>query len=324
MTEIAGKKRIIVDTDPNMWVPRRDIDDALALLFLMASPEVEMEGITVNFGNVSAPVGYAAARELLDRVDSSVPLFMGAESKQDLGKKSEAVEFLIQKIKDAPGEITLLALAPLTNVASAMLLDHTFAQNLGGLIVMGGAFRFPFFSFFGEFNFHCDGRAASTVLSASVSKTMITMDLCSQAVFTQEHLHLLKESDDEMARYILRFVEPWLSLNRKIFFRKKGFFPWDVVAAAYVIDPSLFDSNHSTFLLRETGPRRGSLIPQSSSAGRQSNRAPCKADVPESLGVELFMDLFLSRLLRHTERTDPLRSPHRGQVPNEQMRRSLL
>ena len=53
MTEGIKKTRILVDTDPNMWVPRRDVDDALALLFLLASPEVEIEGITVNFGNVS-------------------------------------------------------------------------------------------------------------------------------------------------------------------------------------------------------------------------------------------------------------------------------
>ena len=296
MTEGIEKTRILVDTDPNMWVPRRDVDDALALLFLMASPEVEIQGITVNFGNVSTSVGYAAARELLDRVGLSVPLFKGAESKHDLGKKNEAVEFLIQTVKDAPGEITLLALAPLTNVAGAILLDDTFAQNLGRLIVMGGAFRFPFFSFFGEFNFHCDGRAASTVLSAPISKTLITMDLCSQAVFTERHLAKLKTHEGEMAQYIVRFVEPWHRLNKRIFFRKKGFFPWDVVAAAHLIDDSLFDSNPRTFSVRETGPRRGSLIPSPPSADHPTPHRICHANVPGSLATDRFMDLFLPRL----------------------------
>jgi inosine-uridine nucleoside N-ribohydrolase len=297
MTEGIKMARILVDTDPNMWVPRRDIDDALALLFLIASPEVQIQGITVNFGNVSAPVGYAAARELLDRVGLSVPLFKGAESKHDLGKKNEAVEFLIQTVKDAPGEITLLALAPLTNVAGAMLLDDTFAQNLGGLIVMGGAFRFPFFSFFGEFNFHCDGRAAATVLSAPTAKTMITMDLCSQAVFTEHHLAMLENRQSDVAQYIARFVEPWLRINRRIFFRNKGFFPWDVVAAAHLIDQSLFDSAPRTFSLRETGTRTGSLIPSSPSTDHPSAQGTCHANVPGSLATDRFMDLLLSRLL---------------------------
>ena len=296
MTEGIKKKRILVDTDPNMWVPRKDIDDALALLFLMASPEVEVQGITVNFGNVSAAAGYAAARELLGRVEISTPLYKGAESRQDLGKKNEAVEFLIQTVKDAPGEITLLALAPLTNVATAILLDDTFAQNLGGLIVMGGAFRFPFFSFFGEFNFHCDGRAAAIVLSSPVPKTMITMDLCSQAVFTERHLAMLKNRESDMAQYIARFVEPWLKINRRFFFRKKGFFPWDVVAAAHLIDDSLFDSDPRTFSVRETGLRRGSLIPSSPSVDHPSAHRICHANVPSSLATNKFMDLFLSRL----------------------------
>jgi inosine-uridine nucleoside N-ribohydrolase len=302
MAEDTKKKRILVDTDPNLWVSRRDIDDALALLFLMASPEVQIEGITVNFGNVSTPVGYAAARELLERAGRSIPLHGGAESRRDLGKKNDAVEYLLYAAREAPGDFTLLALAPLTNVASASLLDDAFLSNLGGLVVMGGAFRFPFFSFFGEFNFHCDGRAAAIVLASSVPKTMITMDLCSQAVFTERHLDMLKQNDGEMARWIVRFVEPWLAFNKRIFFRKKGFFPWDVVAAATLVDDALFDSNQRTFSIREKGLRRGSLAPlASSSSAGTSPYGACTANVPESLCAERFMDVFLSRLLDLTE-----------------------
>jgi inosine-uridine nucleoside N-ribohydrolase len=296
MAEGVRKKRIIVDTDPNMWVPRRDIDDALALLFLIGSPEVEIEGITVNFGNVPAPVGHKAARELLEKVGRSIPLYQGAASKRDLGKMNEAVEFLLSTVREAPGEISLLGLAPLTNVATASLLDNTFLQNLDGLVIMGGAFRFPFFSFFGEFNFHCDGRAAAEVLSAPVSKTMITMDLCSQAVFTQRHLLKLQEVDSEMARYLVRFIEPWLKLNRKVFFRRRGFFPWDGVAAAYVIDDSLFDVTPCAFSIRADGPRRGSLTRLVNAGTEGSVGEPCHANVPASLAADRFMHLFLSRL----------------------------
>jgi inosine-uridine nucleoside N-ribohydrolase len=296
MTEGVKKKRIIVDTDPNLWVPRRDIDDALALLFLIGSPEVEIEGITVNFGNVPAPVGHRAARELLEQVGRSIPLYQGAASKRDLGKKNEAVEFLLSAVREAPGEIGLLGLAPLTNVATASQLDDTFLQNLDGLVIMGGAFRFPFFSFFGEFNFHCDGRAAAEVLSASVSKTLITMDLCSQAVFTERHLAMFMEQDSEMARYIARFVEPWLRLNRRIFFKKKGFFPWDVVAAAYLVDDSLFTATPCAFSIRAEGPRRGSLTRLVNAGTGGSVREPCHANVPASLAADRFMNLFLSRL----------------------------
>jgi inosine-uridine nucleoside N-ribohydrolase len=125
---------------------------------------------------------------------------------------------------------------------------------------------------------------------------MITMDLCSQAVFTERHLAVIKHRNSDMARYITRFVEPWLRLNRRIFFRKKGFFPWDVVAAAYLVDRSLFDEDHRTFSIREKGPRRGSLIPLSSSGGTAPPEGTCRADAPGSLDTDRFMDLFLSRL----------------------------
>lgn len=297
MADAPVKKRILIDTDPNLWVPRRDIDDALALLFLANSPEVQIEGITINFGNVKASVGYAAARELLERAGYSAPLFKGAESRSDLGKGNDAVEFLIRKVREAPGELTLLSLAPLTNVASASLLDDAFLHNLGGLVVMGGAFRFPFFSFFGEFNFHCDGRAAYTVLSSPILKTMITMDLCSQTVFTERHLDRVRQSGSETAAYVLRFIAPWLAFNQKIFFRRKGFFPWDVVAAAYLIDGSLFDANLRLFSVRKEGLRRGSLTDLSTNHIGRSTEGACHANVPESLCAERFMDLFLSRLL---------------------------
>lgn len=299
------KKRILVDTDPNLWVPRRDIDDALALLFLTASPEVQIEGITVNFGNVSAAVGYASAGELLERIGRSIALHRGAASREDLGKKTEAVEFLLQTVQEAPGEIHLLALAPLTNVATASLLDDTFLPNLGGLVIMGGAFRFPLFSYFGEFNFRCDARAAAIVLSSPVPKSMITMDLCSQAVVTEHHLRKLRESDTEMAEYVVRFVEPWLRLNRRIFFRKKGFFPWDVVAAATVIDDSLYDAKPRTFSIREKGVRRGSLVPLPSTEGPPCTDDACHANVPDSLSVARFMNLFLTRLLHLAEDATP-------------------
>jgi purine nucleosidase len=301
MAEAVQRKRILVDTDPNLWAPRRDIDDALALLFLTASPELQIEGITINFGNVSATAGFAAARELLSRIGASVPVYRGAASRQDLGRKNAAAEFLIQTVRESPGAIHLLALAPLTNVATASLLDDTFLQNLAGLVVMGGTFRFPLFSFFGEFNFHCDARAAAIVLSSPIPKSMITMDLCSQAVVTEYHLQKLRESDTEMSRYIVRFVEPWLRLNRRIFFRKKGFFPWDAVAAASLIDDSLCDTRPRTFSIREQGLRSGSITLLPSSRGLRSDQAFCSADVPEALAVHRFMDLFLSRLLHFAE-----------------------
>ena len=186
------KKRVLIDADPATGIKFRDVDDGLAFLLLMASPQIHVEGITINFGNVKAPVGFAVAKKVLDVAGMDVPVYMGAESKNDLGKPNQAVEFLLEIVRKNPGEMSLLTLAPCTNVATAMMMDRSFAVNLKELVVMGGSINFRPFSYFGEFNFHLDGKAASVVMSAPVPKTLITMDVCAQAVFRQEHLERIQ------------------------------------------------------------------------------------------------------------------------------------
>ncbi len=291
-------KRLLIDTDPNIYERRRDIDDALAILFSIASPELEVEGITINFGNVKAPSGYRAARDLLEAVNADVPVFEGAASSQDLGKRNEAADFLTSTVRDNPGEISLLALAPLTNIATACILDEGFASGLRELVVMGGTLDFWIFKYLGEFNFHQDATAAAAVMSQSVGKTLITMDVCSQAVFRQEHLDRIAAAGSEVSRLCAGFIEPWLKLNRRIFFRKKGFFPWDVVATSYLVDPSLFEDTPRTFDVVEEGSRRGRLVNVRKAGGFHASNGRRPVNLPLRLDGERFMDLFLERLLR--------------------------
>jgi len=290
------KKRVIIDTDPAMGVPFRDIDDGLAILFLMASPEISLEAITINFGNVGAGRGARVANELLDICQKSIPVFTGAESKQQLGVENKAVEYMVDTVNKNPGEITLLAVAPLTNVATAMMLDDTFAENLGELVIMGGSMNFGIFSYFGEFNFHLDGMAASLVMNAPVPKTLITMDVISNAVFRESHLDMLKGHGGAVHRYMVDSIGPWLRLNRKVFFKKKGFFPWDPVAAAYLVDRSLFDENYFRFNLRHRGIRSGSMSEITRCNSNICDHGSCPVNIPLTLDPEGFMDLFIKRL----------------------------
>ncbi len=288
--------QVIIDSDPATGVPNRDVDDGLAFLVLLGTPELHVQGITINFGNVGADVGFQVAENLLDLVHATVPLYKGAQSKADLGKSNPAVDFMIETVRSQPGEISLLALGPLTNVATAMLLDPGFADNLKELVIMGGSFHFQPFSFFGEFNFHLDGRAASITLSAPCKKTLISMDVCSQAVFRKEQLRLLESHASPVSRYLAQAIRPWLELNRKVFIRAQGFFPWDVVAAAYIIDPTLFDENYCSLSVRETGLRSGSFHAvrrlDQGDDGKRAINAPLKLD------SERFMAMFMAGLLK--------------------------
>ncbi|MHA2303151.1 MAG: nucleoside hydrolase, partial [Candidatus Thorarchaeota archaeon] len=122
-------KKVIYNADPGIGVKNRDVDDGLAILLLLASPEAELKGITIASGNVPAEQGFQVANELLEKVDAEIPVFQGAAAKDELGEMNPAVEFLIESVRQNPGKISLLTTAPLTNIATAMMLDETFAGN---------------------------------------------------------------------------------------------------------------------------------------------------------------------------------------------------
>jgi purine nucleosidase len=294
MTHHTGnsKKKVIYNADPGMGVKNRDVDDSLAILMLLASPEVELSGITTATGNVPAEQGVQIANELLQMVNVEIPVFQGAASKAELGESNPAVEFLIESVRQHPGEISLLSTAPLTNIATAMMLDETFAENLRELVIMGGTLKFILFSFFGEFNFHMDGRAASLVLNAPIPKTVIPMDCVTHSVFQQQHLDELQQNDSEFSHYLVEVIEPWLIANRRIHFRKKGFFPWDPVAAGYLLRPELFEENYCRLKIQETGRRSGRIT--EIEPVEQSN--PSAINFPLSHDSDSFMVWFMERL----------------------------
>jgi purine nucleosidase len=294
-------KRVLIDADPATGIKFKDIDDGLAFLLLMSSPQIHIEGITINFGNVKAPVGFVVANKVLDVARRDIPVYKGAESKNDLGKPNRAVEFLLETVRKNPGEISLLALAPCTNVATSMMLDSTFAGNLKELVVMGGSINFRPFSYFGEFNFHLDSKAASVVLSAPIQKTLITMDVCAQAVFREEHLERIQRHNGRVTGYLSEVIPHWLNLNRRIFFRKKGFFPWDVVAAAYMIDPSLFDSNSYTLKIQMGGMRSGRIQRLAKCDVVRSSDGSVAVNIPLRLESERFMEMFLEAMVQGFE-----------------------
>ncbi|MGY5857814.1 MAG: nucleoside hydrolase [Candidatus Thorarchaeota archaeon] len=289
-----GRKKVIIDTDPAIGVPKRDIDDGLAILLLLASPEVKLKGITISSGNVPAERGFQVAKDLLELVKVDIPVFQGAASKAELGVSNPAVDYLIETVSQNPGEISLLTVGPLTNVATAMMLDDTFADNLNELVIMGGTLKFILFSFFGEFNFHMDGKAASLVLASNIPKTVISMDCITHSVFQQQHLEELVQnsSESEVSQYLVEVIEPWLIANRRIWFRSKGFFPWDPVAAAYVLQPELFEENYVKLRIQETGRRSGRIIEFESVESDDPNAI----NFPLHHNSESFMRLFIDRL----------------------------
>ena len=191
---LTGVRRVIVDTDPGN-------DDALAILMALSTPALQVEAVTVCPGNMG-PEGYdQQVRNALFMVDmagasSKVPVYRGMarpllgrpypvasfiHGKYGLGevevtavtKKVEpehAVDAMRRIVNGAPGEVTILALGGLTNVAMAMLRDEAFVRNLRGVIFVGGKYEGPGLA--PSYNVLVDPEAAEVVVRSGVPLLM--------------------------------------------------------------------------------------------------------------------------------------------------------
>jgi inosine-uridine nucleoside N-ribohydrolase len=197
--------RIILDTDPG-------VDDALALFLALSSPEIQLEAITTVSGNVNVEQTTHNALALLTLVGrTDIPVARGSShplvqpplhaahvhGEQGLGSailpeptirpvEQHAVDLIIEKVLNNPGEITLVAIGPLTNLALALRREPRIAQAVREVVLMGGALRTPGnVTPNAEFNIYADPHAAHVVLHAGWPIRMVSLDTTNRTPFTR-------------------------------------------------------------------------------------------------------------------------------------------
>ena len=201
--------RVILDTDMGMGVPGMEIDDGFALALLVADPAFDLELVTSVNGNVDVETGTYLSVELLDRLRRpDVPVVRGAaaplvepervrsapdEVRAAFGHRTPVPGFAAAEIArlvlESPGEITLVAIGPLTNVAAAIALDPRVATAIKEIVVMGGVYlgqtnrgRMP-----GEFNFWVDPHAARAVVRSGATLRLVGLDVTQRVRLTRQH-----------------------------------------------------------------------------------------------------------------------------------------
>ena len=225
-------KRIIIDTDPG-------IDDALAILLALASPELQVEGLTIVSGNSTLDQGVKNALSILElggRSDVPVtagaarplvqPLLIAPETHGGFGLgyatlpparkqplDEHAVQFIIERCLSCRGEISLVCIGPLTNLALALRMAPELNTAISEVIIMGGAIRHggnttPI----AEFNTFCDPHAAHIVFHSGLPLLLVPLDVTYQVVFTKADVHRLLKSPsaipqfiDDATRYYMEF-----------------------------------------------------------------------------------------------------------------------
>jgi purine nucleosidase len=215
-------KHILLDTDPG-------IDDSLAILLALASPEISLEGLSIVHGNCSLEQATTNALSILELANAShIPVAVGCElplvqpsllapethGNTGLGyaklpgprtkpQVQHGCDFLIERIMSAPGEVTLVAIGPLTNVALAIRQEPRIVQSLKELIIMGGAIRYEGnTTALAEFNTYADPHAAHIVYHAGIPTTLVPLDVTYQCVLTQGDVDRLLRLDSPLTRFI--------------------------------------------------------------------------------------------------------------------------
>lgn len=289
---------LLVDTDPGLFVPALDVDDDLAIVFLLGSGRVRLAGLTTTFGNTLESLAFRDARRLLGVLGlPSVPIARGAGFLTPRGGRgataaTAASRFLAARVREEPGRYTLLALGPLGNVAAAFRGEPDLARSLAGLVVMGGRSE----SGLREFNFSKDPEAAAFVMSLPVPKTLVPFDAAFPVAIPAGDVLSLPAScalgpyRARLARFARRQDLLRRALGRRPGQAAGGFHPWDVVAAAALVTPEIFGAGRNV-LVRVDGTGRTYL----EEAGPDDPRA---VSLPGPLDAALFREAFLSYLSR--------------------------
>jgi inosine-uridine nucleoside N-ribohydrolase len=243
---------ILLDCDPGH-------DDAIALLLALASPEVELVGVTTVAGNQTLDKTTANAIRVLEFAGrAEIPVAAGADRPlvrepfvaayvhgetgmdgpdlppaQRAPVERHAADFLADKIRQAEEPVTLVPTGPLTNVA-LMLALHPDARP-ERIVLMGGAIAEGNVTPAAEFNIWCDPEAAARVFSSGIDVTMIGLDVTHKALFTDTYIDRLSGRVGEMVKQLLQFYNRF---HREVY-GFDGSPIHDAVAVAHVLNPNL-------------------------------------------------------------------------------------
>ena len=297
--------RIVLDCDPGH-------DDAIALLLALASPEVELLGVTTVAGNQTLEKTTANAIRVLEFVGRDIPVAAGADRPlvrnqvvasnvhgetgldgPDLPParaspiEQHAVDFLAEQIREHDGAITLVPTGPLTNVALLLAL-HPDARP-ERIVLMGGTIEEGNVTPAVEFNIWCDPEAAARVFASGIDVTMIGLDVTHEALFTPAHVSRLEGEVGEMVSELMRFYGEF----HRTVYNFDGSPIHDAVAVAHVLRPDLVRTEHlNTEIDVESELCRGRTVVD---VWRRSGREP-NSHVGVEIDADGFLELLVDRL----------------------------
>lgn len=247
------KSKVIIDTDPGK-------DDALAILMLARSKNVDLLAVTTVAGNSSIENTTNNARYILDLVNHHAPIYSGAAKplEKELIKgnvhgsnglsgvsvtkteplSNNAPEQIHKIVERYPNQVTIIAIGPLTNIADLLTHHPDSSKLIKELIIMGGAISVPGNKGpVSEFNFYLDPTAAKIVLDSGIKITLVPLDICNVTPIFLPEFERLKNSD--LYKPIINMMTPYIKAI-KTFEGQNGALVYDALAAGFLLKPNIY------------------------------------------------------------------------------------
>jgi purine nucleosidase len=272
---MTSPRKIILDTDPAIGIPGTDADDPLALMLALKDPRLELLGVTTIFGNCPPDLGARCATAVLRearREDVPVAAGMATNMGGDLpallreayagarGRPGSialpdfadaqigmhAIDFLIKTVLAQPGEVTIVAIGPQTNLALAMVKEPRLRDAIGSIVFMGGGLGLdPRFGRgnitpVAECNIWFDPQAADIVFRSGIDTTMVGLDVTNPTmgvVLSEKRIRAVGRNSAPLAAIFCDVCATYL--EAPMFDLADGCVLYDPLAVAIAADPTI-------------------------------------------------------------------------------------
>ena len=247
---------VIIDCDPG-------VDDAVAILLAKQLPELDVRAITAVAGNVEAEKTYANAHKILHVANWDVPVFMGA-AKPLIGAQITATgihgvdvpgavippapqeaawDAIYREAVAAKGELVLIAVGPLTNLAIAFGKYRALPELIKRIVIMGGAATLGNTTPAAEFNIYADPEAAEMVFQSGVPVHMVGLDVTLKSYLTAAEVDEIGAFGSEQAKFFHSILQNVLAFSTKL--GLPGVSMHDPAAVLYAVEESLFTAEEA-------------------------------------------------------------------------------
>jgi len=305
---------IVLDTDPG-------VDDALAIIYALNHPDLQVHAITTVCGNIGVDQATINTQIVLSLLDCVVPLAMGQnqpiyyplqtaphvhgldglgnvsvqfESLEEQVVKKSAVELILDFMAKFPDQLRLVCIGPLTNIAQAILANSPLMRRTKEIILMGGAFeQRGNVTTSAEFNIYVDPHAAQIVLESGVPITILPLDLTHQVILSTDLLHQATQCSNAPWRdFTWSITQPCMRFHQ----HQEGFhgmYLHDPLAVGYLLRPDLFKTVPAEVRVEtSSSSTRGMTVANLHQQPMTPNAQICVA-----VKVEQFLNHFLQTLL---------------------------